>query len=53
MLTNGRKVLKPVLKNMLARDGFQGLTIADLKTLASNIVVPYTPEVEEVDDKVD
>lgn len=43
-------MLTPILKNMLARDGFQGLTIDDLKTLASKIVVPYAPEVEGVDD---
>ena len=34
----------------MTREGFVGLTVEDLKTLAKKIVVPYKPDAEEDDD---
>lgn len=49
-----RAILEPFLWDMMAREGFKGLTLDDLKLLANKIVVPYIPdEIDEEDEEQD
>ena len=44
LLTCCRDVLEPVLKRMIAREGFRGLTLQDIITVANAMELSYTPE---------
>lgn len=47
MLTKSRTNLEPIIRGMMSRKDFRGLTVDDLKLLADNIVVPFDPEDDE------